>query len=88
MVLTKTSYFNDYDENVKKKKSDKEGKRKLVNPYVKRVVLDMSQKERKEFFHEQLEEEYEYDGHDDQCTFNRSLVRVQVNKFVNAFLKL
>jgi len=26
----------------------------------------------------ELEEEYEYDGQDDQCTFNKSLVRVQV----------
>ena len=30
----------------------------------------------------ELEEEYEYDGHDDQCTFNRSLVRVQVCLFL------
>ena len=27
----------------------------------------------------ELEEEYVYDGHDDQCSFNKSLVKVQVN---------
>ena len=27
----------------------------------------------------ELEEEYVYDGQDDQCSFNKSLVKVQVN---------